>query len=240
MPGFPAPFIRFREDDANGKPLAGGKLYSYIVGTSTPQPTYTTAALDVPNSNPTILDASGRAAVFIEDGVGYKFVLRDALDNVIWTEDKIQVPQIEAPAPPVVVPPGAMVAFGGSAAPSGWLLCNGQSVSTTTYAGLFTVLLYTYGGSGGTFNVPDLRQRFPMGKAAAGVGVVLGAAGGAIDHTHTVPRAGWGATTVPAVTFAGYLISTVGGGGNVDLANGDNTSGGSNPPYLVVNYIIKT
>jgi hypothetical protein len=240
MPGFPAPFIRFREDDANGKPLAGGKLFSYAAGTSTPQPTYTTAALDIPNPNPTILDASGRAWVFIEDGVGYKFVLHDALDNLIWSVDNVQVPEIQAPPTPAAAPAGAIVMFGGATAPAGWLLCNGQSVSTTTYAGLFAVLLYTYGGSGGAFNVPDLRQRFPMGKAAAGTGVVLGATGGAIDHTHTVPRGGWNPVTYPANLAIGIVLSTVGGAGNVDVPPNDNTSGPGNPPFLVVNFIVKT
>lgn len=48
-------------------------------------------------------------------------------------------------------------------APSHYLLCNGQSISTTTYASLFSVIGYSYGGSGGSFNVPNLQSRFPIG-----------------------------------------------------------------------------
>lgn len=58
-----------------------------------------------------------------------------------------------------LVPSGTVLPFAGAAAPSGYLLANGQSVSTTTYAALFTVIGYTYGGSGSNFNVPDLRGR---------------------------------------------------------------------------------
>ena len=69
MPGYPAPFIKFREDDANGNPLAGGKLFSYAAGTSTPLATYTSSTLATKNTNPVVLDASGRASVWVEDGV---------------------------------------------------------------------------------------------------------------------------------------------------------------------------
>ena len=141
MPGFPAPFIKFREDDVNGLPLAGGKLYSYAAGTSTPQPTYTTQALTTPNANPTILDASGRASIYVSDGVGYKFVLTDALGSLMWTEDNVQVPLVSpAPAPAGQMPAGAIVAFAGTAVPTGWLFCNGDLISNATYLNLFLAI----------------------------------------------------------------------------------------------------
>src|SRR5690606_2898960 len=86
-------------------------------------------------------------------------------------------------------PTGAIVAYGGTDAPTGWLFCHGQEVSRTTYARLFAVIGTTYGAGDGstTFNLPDLRQRFPLGKAASGTGSTLGATGGRIDHTHNVP-----------------------------------------------------
>ena len=50
------------------------------------------------------------------------------------------------------------------AAPSGWLACNGVSASTTgTYAALFGVIGYSYGGSGGFFNIPDFQGAFLRG-----------------------------------------------------------------------------
>jgi len=241
MPGFPAPFITFREDDRNGLPLAGGKLWSYKAGTSTPYPTFTTQALTIPNQNPTILDASGRASIFVEDGVGYDFVLNDALDNLVWSQENVQVPKIATPPPPAATPPGGIIAFGGSTIPAGWLLCDGRPVSTTTYQDLFAVILYTFGGAGSSFNLPDLRQRFPLGKAATGTGAALGRTGGAIDHTHSVPRAGWVPRSVAPATAVGYLLTTTGAGtGTVDVPTGDSTSGTANPAYIALHFIIKT
>jgi microcystin-dependent protein len=84
---------------------------------------------------------------------------------------------------------GTVVPYAGSSVPTGWLLCDGTAVSRSTYSTLFSVLGTTYGAGNGTttFNVPDLRQRFPLGKAASGTGATLGATGGLIDHTHTGP-----------------------------------------------------
>jgi microcystin-dependent protein len=58
--------------------------------------------------------------------------------------------------------------YGGATAPSGWLLCNGDAVSRTTYADLFAVLGTTFGVGNGstTFNVPDMRSRMPIGVGA--------------------------------------------------------------------------
>lgn len=60
---------------------------------------------------------------------------------------------------------GSIVPFGGSAIPSGYLLCNGQAVSRTTYAELFAVIGTAFGTGDGstTFNVPDLREATTKG-----------------------------------------------------------------------------
>lgn len=83
-----APQAKFREVDANGDPLAGGKLYTYVAGTTTPQTTYTDAGGLTPNTNPVVLDSSGRADVWLGNAK-YKFVLKDANDVTIYTEDNI-------------------------------------------------------------------------------------------------------------------------------------------------------
>jgi microcystin-dependent protein len=64
------------------------------------------------------------------------------------------------------IPPGVIIAFGGTAAPSGWLLCDGSAVSRTTFAALFAAISTAYGPGDGstTFNVPDLRGRTTVGK----------------------------------------------------------------------------
>lgn len=91
--------------------------------------------------------------------------------------------------------PGARIghvqAFGGASAPTNWLLCDGSFVSQATYAALFAIIGHVYNGGtdpgDGTFKLPDLRQRFPLGKAASGTGSTLGGTGGAIDHPHSGP-----------------------------------------------------
>ncbi len=85
-----APVLRQRFFDANGEPLAGGLLYSYIANTSTPKPTYTDSTGGTPNANPVVLDSEGYANVWLTlDGVGYKFALHDASDNPLWTVDNV-------------------------------------------------------------------------------------------------------------------------------------------------------
>lgn len=75
--------------DANGAPLAGGKVYTYQAGTTTPLATYTTAGGTTPNANPVILDARGEADIWYAPGVSYKVVLRTSADALIWTVDNI-------------------------------------------------------------------------------------------------------------------------------------------------------
>jgi microcystin-dependent protein len=62
------------------------------------------------------------------------------------------------------LPPGTILPYAGTVAPPGWALCAGQSLDTTTYSHLFAAIGYAYGGSGATFNAPDLRGRMPLGK----------------------------------------------------------------------------
>lgn len=78
--------------DNNGNPLTGGKMYSYVAGTTTPQATYTSSAGTVAHSNPIILDAGGRVPggeIWLTDGLQYKFVLKNANDVLIGTYDNI-------------------------------------------------------------------------------------------------------------------------------------------------------
>jgi hypothetical protein len=70
-----------------GVPLVGGKVYTYDAGTLNPRVTYSDAAGTVPNANPIILDARGEATVFWSGA--YKVVLKDALDNVLWSQDNV-------------------------------------------------------------------------------------------------------------------------------------------------------
>jgi microcystin-dependent protein len=60
-------------------------------------------------------------------------------------------------------PTGTVIMWTTGTAPTGYLECDGSSVSTTTYAALFAVIGYTYGGSGASFTLPDLRGEFIRG-----------------------------------------------------------------------------
>lgn len=66
-------------------------------------------------------------------------------------------------------PTASIIAYGGTTAPTGWLLCDGSAVSRTTYSALFAVIAETagQGDNSTTFNVPDLRGRFLRGMDAA-------------------------------------------------------------------------
>jgi hypothetical protein len=77
--------------DANGAPLAGGFLYSYLSGTTTPATTYTSRSGAASNTNPIVLDAAGRtpSEVWLNGGVLYKFVLKSSTYVQIGTYDSI-------------------------------------------------------------------------------------------------------------------------------------------------------
>jgi len=79
--------------DNSGNVLTGGKLYTYLAGTTTPAATYTSSTGVTFHSNPIILDAAGRVPaggeIWLSDNVSYKFVLKDANDVLIATWDNL-------------------------------------------------------------------------------------------------------------------------------------------------------
>lgn len=85
----PQPKMQFTT--AAGVPLSGGKVYTYIAGTTTPQATYTDYTGANANTNPVILDSRGEANIWL-GGALYKFKLTDANDIEIWTVDYISAP----------------------------------------------------------------------------------------------------------------------------------------------------
>jgi hypothetical protein len=77
--------------DNNGVPLAGGLIYTYAAGTTTPLATYTTSAGNIANANPIVLDSAGRLAneVWLTTGSTYKFVLKTSGATQIGSYDNI-------------------------------------------------------------------------------------------------------------------------------------------------------
>ena len=148
---------------------------------------------------------------------------------------------------------GMIQMFAGSTAPSGWLMCQGQAISRTTYADLFSVIGTTYGTGDGstTFNLPDFRGR-------VGVGVGNGTATGHTSHTlgqkagnenaivpyhrHNMGEDDWSSGSSSSGKAAYYKQGTrelttkytsyAGSSGNATGANMQ--------PYIGINYIICT
>jgi hypothetical protein len=84
--------------DNNGAPLAGGLIYTYAAGTTTPQATYTTSAGTIAHPNPIVLNSAGR----VPGGeiwlliASYKFVLQTSAAVLIATYDNITSGSIPA------------------------------------------------------------------------------------------------------------------------------------------------
>lgn len=229
-----------------GLPLAGGKLYTYQAGSTTPLASYTTINGNIANSNPIILGSDGKLPeeLWLTYGYNYKLVLTDANDVLIYTYDNIYGILGTIPTSSSTVPSGMILLWSGSigSIPAGYYLCD---------------------GSNGT---PDLRNRFVVG---AGDSYAVNATGGSADaivvsHTHTATSVVTdpGHThTVSVLNQAGQNGSISGGGsqpavGSSTLTTASNTTGitvattnttagtsgtGQNlPPYYSLAYIMKS
>jgi len=89
--------------DKNGNPLAGGKIYTYINGTTTPKDTYIDEVESDTNANPVILDARGQADIWYSETGGYKVAVYDANDNLQYVTDRIFENQEGADTTDVVI-----------------------------------------------------------------------------------------------------------------------------------------
>ena len=154
-------------------------------------------------------------------------------------------------------PTGGIMMWGTGTAPTGWLLCAGSAVSRSTYAALFAVIGTTFGVGDGstTFNLPNYTNRMPYGTT---VGTTGGSADAVVvSHTHTATvtdpghnhtftellnanvRAGSNGGTPFTANTAPTSTATTG----ITVANSTEGSSGTNanlPPYLGINFIIKT
>lgn len=149
-----------------GVPLAGGLLYTYTAGTTTPLATYTTSAGNVAHANPIVLGTDGRPAteIWLTEGYEYKFVLKDSDDVTIQTYDNLYgIPTTSGGTS--TIPAGVISLWYGSIGliPSGWVLCDGEN------------------------STPDLTDRFIIG---AGTSYTVNQTGGSATsilptHSHT-------------------------------------------------------
>jgi hypothetical protein len=95
------------------------------------------------------------------DSVGTAQLSAGAITNVKLSADVRQI---------LGVPVGAVMSFARNTAPTGWLVCDGSGLSTSTYSALFAAIQYLHGGSGSNFNIPDLRGLFIRGSGSSVVG----------------------------------------------------------------------
>ena len=131
--------------DNAGLPLAGGLVYAYLAGTSTPTPTYQDSDLLVPNTNPVVLNAAGRCTIYLAN-LSYKLILTTPSGGVIKTQDGVGsvgltnsgVNVIQTfggdPTSPITAtsyPSGAT--FDKCHAGSGWWVLDSGSLPTGTY-----------------------------------------------------------------------------------------------------------
>lgn len=132
----------------------------------------------------------------------------------------------------VDMPTGTITMFGGSTAPSGWLICDGSAVSRTTYSALFTVIGTTYGAGNGssTFNLPNLQGKFALGKSSS---YALGSTGGAATvslTTANLPAHTHGSKTLTGETSA-YGDTGLIGASAVPVSGGIIQKGGQTYSY---------
>jgi microcystin-dependent protein len=163
-----------------------------------------------------------------------------------------------------LVPAGTIVAYGGpsSAIPPGWLLCDGSTISRTTYAALFANIGTSWGGGDSvtTFNLPDLQGRFlrgtdngkmrdpdaasratsaPGGNSGDRVGTLQDQAFAAHDHGYSLQTISTTAPTPPNTLVDQYTPGgsryIIDGKRRSDSAGGNETR----PVNASVNYLIK-
>ena len=158
------------------------------------------------------------------------------------------------------MPTGAIIPYAVTAAPTGFVLCNGAALSRSTYSTLFAVVSSLYGDGDGssTFNVPDLRGRF-IGGWDAGTSVLTSVTvsmilGSSIANTGGTQAVSLTTAQMPAHAheYRRYNPDATGGAngggstGGLDTTSVTTGSTGSTgahsniPPTIILNYIIKT
>ncbi len=150
-----------------------------------------------------------------------------------------------------MMPVGVVLPYVSNIIPSGYLLCDGQAVSRTTYAELFNIIGITYGSGDGstTFNVPNLKDKFIEGAGTNALGTEMGAGlpniTGKFYHDLNARVGLSGAFTSYASTGLQNLANdTPKNSGLItfDASKSNSIYGNSDtvqPPAICLNYIIK-
>ena len=83
---------KFQFFNANGTPLVGGTLSSFLAGGTTPAITYQDAALTIANEPVIELDSRGECLLWLDLDTVYKFTLKNAAGATLWTVDGVTNP----------------------------------------------------------------------------------------------------------------------------------------------------
>lgn len=141
---------------------------------------------------------------------------------------------------------GEIKMYAGNDEPTGWLKCDGRAVSRTTYSALFNVIGTTYGTGDGstTFNLPDMRDRFPVGAGAA---YDLNDKGGQTtvtlditqipSHDHAINGTYYKRGTGNNDTY-GYINKNGGDHTGYSANTGGGQAHENMPPYIGLNFLI--
>jgi microcystin-dependent protein len=193
-----------------GLPLAGGKIYTYQAGSSTPLATYTDNTATVANANPIVLGSDGRPAdeIWLTYGYNYKFVLKTADDSTIQTYDNLYGIIGVQPTTGATIPAGLISMWSGSigSIPSGWYLCDGSN-GTPNLTDRFVIgagLTYAVNGTGGVSTNTLVEANIPA-------------------HTHTATSVVTDPSHSHGSTVGSGFISN---GGSEQLAGGNNLNFG--------------
>jgi microcystin-dependent protein len=210
-----------------------------VVGTTNTQ-TLTNKTLTSPKINENVALTATATELNVLDGITASTAELNYVDGVT-SNIQTQFNNL------VTIPVGVITQFGGSTAPTGWVLCDGTAYSrTVTYNNLFTAIGTTYGvgDNSTTFNVPNLKGRVPVGLDSTQTEFdALAETGGAKTHTLITAE-------IPSHSHSSLQLGNAGGSTGIpvtgtvttDTTTGSTGGGGAHnnlQPYIVVNYIIK-
>jgi microcystin-dependent protein len=193
------PDVASTSASANGRGVDDTTARSAIAGGSVVYPVFTATDADEANELTSTYSAQGHivyqgASTFAGLGIGtagQALKVNSGATAPEWgqigtaglADGGVTLAKLASALQAFLVPVGTITAYGGSTAPTGWLLCDGTS--TTGYPTLAAMVGST---------TPDLRGKFPMGKTASGTGSTLLGAGGSNtiaeanlpSHSHTI------------------------------------------------------
>jgi len=193
-----------------------------------------TGTLDVANGGTSLTTLTANNVILGNGTSAPTFVAPSTSGNLLTSNGTTWA----STAPAAQMPTGALTAYAGATAPTGYLLCDGSSVSSTSYLALHAVISNTYGGTAYTgagalsFNLPDLRGRLPMG-AGSGVGLNASGTGAPSGTAQTARTRGqWlgeethllTATELASHTHANTVGSSAGGSNSITGAMSANES----------------